>query len=96
MDSGSLCLYTGEHDVGVCCTFVDKIVILRLNKRVERLYLFSKKWQRSLGMSYYYVYLDGIYLNRNFAGNFENVAIHIAISVKKEGECEVIGSCVDT
>ena len=44
-------------------------------------------------MSYPCVYLDGIYLKRNFAGNFENIAILIAMAVNEEGEREVIGAC---
>lgn len=43
-------------------------------------------------MSYPYVYLDRIYLKRNFVGNFENVATLIAIAVNEEGEREVIGT----
>lgn len=41
-----------------------------------------------------YVYLVGIYLKSDFAGNFEDVAILIAMAVNKESEREVIGGCV--
>ena len=49
--------------------------------------------RRPLEMSYSYVHFNGIYLKRNFAGNFANMAILIAMAVNKEGEREVIGAC---
>ena len=37
-----------------------------------------------------YVYVDGIYLRRNWGGEYENVAI--AIAVNQDGFREVIGA----
>lgn len=39
-----------------------------------------------------YVYVDGIYLRRNWRGEFENVAILVAIAVKEDEYREVLGS----
>ena len=41
---------------------------------------------------YPYVYVDGIYLRRNWGGEYENVAILVAIAVNREGFREVIGA----
>ncbi len=41
---------------------------------------------------YPYVYVDGIYLKRNWGGTYENVAILIAMAVNEEGFREVIGA----
>lgn len=37
-------------------------------------------------------YVDGIYLKRNWGGEFENVSILVAIGVNSDGYCEVIGA----
>ena len=39
-----------------------------------------------------YVYVDGIYLRRNWGGEFENVAILVAIAVNEDGYREVLGA----
>ena len=36
--------------------------------------------------------MDGIYLKRNWGGEFENVSILVAIGVDEEGYREVIGA----
>ena len=36
--------------------------------------------------------MDGIYLHRNWGGEFENVAVLVAIAVNKEGYREVLGA----
>lgn len=43
-------------------------------------------------MSYPYVYLDGIYLKHNWGGNYENVAVLVAMAVNSDGQREVIGA----
>ena len=43
------------------------------------------------GKKYAYVYIDGIYLRRNWGGEYENVAILVAIAVNQDGFREVIG-----
>ena len=40
---------------------------------------------------YPYVYVDGIYLRRNWGGEYENVAILVAIAVNEDGFREVLG-----
>ncbi len=47
---------------------------------------------RALLVAYPYVYLDGIYLKRNWGGSFENVAILVAMAVNADGQREVIGA----
>lgn len=44
------------------------------------------------GGRYPYVYVDGIYLRRNWGGEFENVAILVAIAVNEDGYREVLGA----
>ena len=41
---------------------------------------------------YPYVYVDGIYLQRNWGGEYENVAILVAIAVNEDGYREVLGA----
>ena len=62
----------------------------RLNGKV---YEQIEDWrQRPLDGSYPYVYLDGIYLKRNWGGEYGNVAILVAMAVNERGEREVIGA----
>ena len=44
------------------------------------------------GGKYPYVYVDGIYLKRNWGGEYENVAVLVAIAVNKDGYREVLGA----
>ena len=44
------------------------------------------------GNKYPYVYVDGIYLRRNWGGEYENVCILVAIAVNEEGYREVLGA----
>ena len=44
------------------------------------------------GKEYPYVYVDGIYLHRNWDGEYENVAILVAIAVNQDSFREVIGA----
>ena len=44
------------------------------------------------GGRYPYVYVDGIYLRRNWGGEYENVAILVAIAVNEDGYREVLGA----
>ena len=44
------------------------------------------------GKEYPYVYVDGIYLRRNRGGEYENVAILVAIAVNQDGFREIIGA----
>lgn len=64
--------------------------ISNLNKKV---YGHIEEWrQRKLRYEYPYVYLDGIYLKRNWGGEYENVAILVAMAVNEEGYREVIST----
>lgn len=59
----------------------------------QKVYVKIEEWrQRPLLVSYPYVYLDGIYLKRNWGGSFENVAILVAMGVSADGQREVIGA----
>ena len=44
------------------------------------------------GKKYPYVYVDGIYLRRNWGGEYENAAILVATAVNQDGFREVIGA----
>ena len=62
----------------------------RLNGKV---YDQIEAWRnRPLKGYYSYVYLGGVYLKHNWGGEYENVAILIAMVVNERGEREVIGA----
>ena len=65
--------------------------ISELNKKA---YVHIEDWRnRPLqGGRYPYVYVDGIYLRRNWGGEYENVAILVAIAVNEDGFREVLGA----
>ena len=59
----------------------------------QKAYVHIEEWrQRPLHGKYPYVYIDGIYLKRNWGGEFENVSILVAIGVDEDGYREVIGA----
>ena len=67
--------------------------VSRLNGKV---YEQIEVWrQRPLTGVYPYVYLDGLYLKRNWGGTYGNVAILVAMAVNEHGEREVIGASED-
>ena len=70
---------------------VSPATISELNKKA---YVHIEDWRnRPLqGGKYPYVYVDGIYLRRNWGGEYENVAILVAIAVNEDGYREVIGA----
>lgn len=72
-------------------TKVSPATISELNKKA---YVHIENWRnRQLThSSYAYVYVDGIYLKRNWGGEYENVAILVAIGVNEDGYREVIGA----
>lgn len=71
-------------------TKVSAGTVSNLNKKV---YEHIETWRnRPLQGKYPYVYLDGIYLKRNWGGEYENVAILIAMAVNDQGYREVIGA----
>ena len=69
---------------------VSPATISELNKKA---YVHIEDWRnRPLqGGCYPYVYVDGIYLRRNWGGEFENVAILVAIAVNEDGVKLVVG-----
>ena len=75
----------------LCGSKVSPVTISELNKKA---YVHIEDWRnRPLqGGHYPYVYVDGIYLRRNWGGEFENVAILVAISVNEDGYREVLGA----
>lgn len=71
-------------------TKVSAGTVSQLNKKV---YGHIETWRnRPLQGRYPYVYVDGIYLKRNWGGEYENVAILIAMAVNEDGYREVIGA----
>ena len=44
------------------------------------------------GGKYPYVYVDGLYLRRNWGGSYENVSILVAMAVNQDGYREVLGA----
>ena len=72
-------------------TKVSPGTISELNKKA---YARIEVWRsRPLaGKEYPYIYVDGIYLHRNWGGEYENVAILVAIAVNQDGFREVIGA----
>ena len=70
---------------------VSPSTISELNKKA---YVHIEEWRnRPLqGEHYPYVYVDGIYLRRNWVGEYENVAILVAITVNEDGYREVLGA----
>ena len=70
---------------------VSPATISELNKKA---YVHIEDWRnRPLqGGRYPYVYVDGIYLHRNWGGEYENVAILVAIAVNEDGFREVLGA----
>ena len=65
--------------------------ISELNKKA---YVHIEDWRnRPLqGGRYPYVYVDGIYLRRNWGGEYENVSVLVAIVVNEDGFREVLGA----
>jgi len=71
-------------------TRVSAGTVSNLNKKV---YGHIEAWRnRPLQGKYPYVYVDGIYLKRNWGGEYENVSILIAMAVNEDGYREVIGA----
>ena len=69
---------------------VSASTISDLNKKAN---VHIEEWRnRALKGEYPYVYVDGIYLKRNWGGEFENVSILVAIGVNSDGYREVIGA----
>ena len=72
-------------------TKVSPSTISELNKKA---YVHIEAWRDRplMGGKYHYVYVDGLYMRRNWGGEYENVSILIAIGVNEDGYREVIGA----
>ena len=69
---------------------VSPATISELNKKA---YVHIEEWRnRPLQGNYPYIYVDGIYLRRNWGGEYENVAVLVAIAVNEDGYREVLGA----
>ena len=69
---------------------VSPSTISELNRKA---YVNIENWRkRPLTGRYPYVYVDGIYLRRNWGGEYENVSILVAIAVNEDGYREVLGA----
>ena len=70
---------------------VSPSAISELNKKA---YVHIEDWRnRPLhGGRYPHVYVDGIYLRRNWGGEYENVAILVTIAVNEDGYREILGA----
>lgn len=72
-------------------TKVSPATVSELNKKI---YSQIETWRnRSLGGSYAYVYLDGIYLKRSWGGEVRNIAVLVAVGVNQNGFREILGVC---
>ncbi len=59
----------------------------------QKAYVQIEAWRsRKLEVEYPYVYLDGIYLKKNWGGTIENIAILVALGVNSAGNREIIGA----
>ncbi len=72
-------------------TKVSPATISELNKKA---YVHIEAWRnRPLqGRNYPYVYVDGVYLRRNWGGEYENISILVAIGVNEDGHREIPGA----
>ena len=79
---------------GLWSSKIFPFTISELNKKA---YVHIEDWRnRSLQSGRYpYVYVDGIYLRSNWGGEFENVAIMVAIAVNEDVYREVLGAAED-
>ena len=71
-----------------------KVSPATINELNKKAYVHIEDWRnRPLqGGRYPYVYVDGIYLRRNWGREYENVAISVAIAVNEDGFREVLAS----
>ena len=69
---------------------VSASTISELNKKA---YVNIEAWRnRPLTGKYPYIYVDGIYLKRSWGGEYENVAVLVALAVNEDGYREILGA----
>ncbi len=80
-----------RHHRNIVGAKVSPSTISELNKKA---YVHIEEWRnrRLRGGKYPYVYVDGIYLRRNWGGEYENVSVLVAIAVNEDGYREVLGA----
>ena len=72
-------------------TRVSPSTVSELNKKI---YGTIETWRnRPIEVEHPYVYLDGIVLKRNWAGEVRNVSLLVAIGVNSDGYREILGIC---
>jgi putative transposase len=72
-------------------TRVSPGTVSELNKKIyERIELWRN---RPIAGSYPYLYLDGLYLKRNWGGEVHNIAILVAVGVDSDGFRDIVGIC---
>ena len=72
-------------------TKVSPGTISNLNKKA---YENIEKWRnRPITGKYPYLFVDGIYLQRCWGGEYENCSVLVAIGVNSEGYREILGAC---
>jgi transposase-like protein len=70
-------------------THVSPATISELNQKV---YLRIEEWlKKPLEGEYPYIYLDGIWLKRSWAGEVQNVSVLVAMGVNRQGYREILG-----
>lgn len=71
-----------------------KVSPATISELIKKAYVNIEAWRnRPLqGGKYPYVYVDGIYLKRNWGGEYKNVAVLVAIAVNEKGYRRVLGA----
>ena len=70
-------------------TRVSPGTVSELNKKIyERIELWRN---RPIAEDYPYLYLDGLYLKRNWGGEMRNIAILVAVGIGKDGYRDIVG-----
>ena len=81
------------HDIteALWGTKMSPSAVSQLNRQA---YANIEQWRtrKLTGQRYRYLYVDGIYLKRNWGGEYENVSILVAIGVNPDGYREIVGA----
>ena len=70
------------------CTRVSSGTVSNLNKKAYE-HIEKLRYRPLTGQ---YVYVDGIYLKRNWGGEIQNVSVLVAIGVDQDGYREILGA----
>ena len=70
-----------------------RVSVSTISELNQKAYVHIEEWRnRKLSGKYPYVYVDGIYLKRNWGGEYENISILVAIGVDQDGYREISGA----